>query len=93
MTVMSVRMRREPPRFRVVHVRGVELVEPCMVRVTLAGRSWRVSRSTSPRRASGCSCPSPPRRELVMPTWTGNEFLLADGQRPVIRTFTPLLLG
>src|SRR5207244_3437292 len=25
----------------------------------------------------------------VMPTWTGNEFLLPDGRRPTIRTFTP----
>src|SRR5437762_14058928 len=24
-----------------------------------------------------------------MPTWTGNEFLLPDGRRPTIRTFTP----
>ena len=27
--------------------------------------------------------------ELVVPRWNGNEFLLADGSRPVIRTFTP----
>lgn len=24
-----------------------------------------------------------------MPTWNGNEFLLPDGERPVLRTFTP----
>ncbi len=24
-----------------------------------------------------------------MPTWNGNEFLLPDGRRPTIRTFTP----
>lgn len=28
-----------------------------------------------------------------MPTWDGNEFLLADGSRPAIRTFTPLGAG
>jgi NADPH-dependent ferric siderophore reductase len=27
--------------------------------------------------------------ELVMPNWTGNEFRMSDGRRPVIRTFTP----
>ena len=26
---------------------------------------------------------------LVMPGWNGNEFLRADGTRPIIRTFTP----
>jgi NADPH-dependent ferric siderophore reductase len=26
---------------------------------------------------------------LVVPTWNGNEFLLPDGSRPVIRTLTP----
>jgi NADPH-dependent ferric siderophore reductase len=25
----------------------------------------------------------------VMPTWNGNEFLLPDGRRPALRTFTP----
>lgn len=30
-----------------------------------------------------------PDGELVMPTWDGNEFLLPDGRRPAIRTFTP----
>jgi NADPH-dependent ferric siderophore reductase len=34
--------------------------------------------------------PSPGSRDLVIPTWNGNEFLLADGTRPTIRTFTPL---
>ena len=27
--------------------------------------------------------------ELPTPTWSGNEFLLPDGRRPTIRTFTP----
>jgi NADPH-dependent ferric siderophore reductase len=29
-------------------------------------------------------------RDVVIPTWNGNEFLLADGSRPVIRTLTPV---
>ena len=34
--------------------------------------------------------PSPGERELVVPGWNGNEFLLPDGTRPLIRTLTPL---
>lgn len=30
--------------------------------------------------------------ELVIPEWNGNEFLLPDGNRPALRTFTPLRL-
>jgi len=33
--------------------------------------------------------PTPGSNELVMPAWNGNEFLLADGSRPAIRTLTP----
>jgi NADPH-dependent ferric siderophore reductase len=33
--------------------------------------------------------PSPATGDLVIPTWNGNEFLLPDGQRPILRTFTP----
>lgn len=31
-----------------------------------------------------------PTRDLVVPEWNGNEFLLPDGSRPPIRTLTPL---
>jgi NADPH-dependent ferric siderophore reductase len=33
--------------------------------------------------------PSPGSDELVLPAWNGNEFLLADGSRPLLRTLTP----
>jgi NADPH-dependent ferric siderophore reductase len=33
--------------------------------------------------------PSPGSRELVYPAWTGNEFVLPSGERPLIRTLTP----
>lgn len=33
--------------------------------------------------------PSVDRDPLEIPRWNGNEFLRADGSRPVIRTFTP----
>lgn len=31
-----------------------------------------------------------PGELFVLPEWTGNEFLLADGRRPALRTFTPV---
>lgn len=31
----------------------------------------------------------PTAGELEIPTWSGNEFLLGDGTRPIIRTLTP----
>jgi NADPH-dependent ferric siderophore reductase len=34
--------------------------------------------------------PSPGAPDLVIPKWNGNEFLLAHGERPTIRTFTPI---
>jgi NADPH-dependent ferric siderophore reductase len=33
--------------------------------------------------------PSSGTSELVIPEWNGNEFLMADGTRPALRTFTP----
>jgi NADPH-dependent ferric siderophore reductase len=33
--------------------------------------------------------PSPGAGQVVVPAWNGNEFLLPDGQRPILRTFTP----
>ena len=33
--------------------------------------------------------PPPGHRQIVMPTWSGNQFDLRDGSRAPIRTFTP----
>jgi NADPH-dependent ferric siderophore reductase len=63
---------------------------PCMVRVTFAGPELEGLVVDQPAASARLLLPLPPTRELVVPTWTGNEFLLPDGQRPVIRTFTPL---
>ena len=45
--------------------------------------------------SSGGPLPGAPLRAtaLVIPTWNGNEFLLPNGQRPIIRTFTPRGVG
>jgi NADPH-dependent ferric siderophore reductase len=60
-----------------------------MVRVTLAGAELTGLPVPEPAASIRLLIPSPGRSELVMPEWNGNEFLLPDGQRPIIRTFTP----
>jgi NADPH-dependent ferric siderophore reductase len=85
----SMRLRREPPRFRRVAVRRVGQLSPRLVRVTLAGGELEGLTVDQPAASVRLLLPSPGADELVMPTWNGNEFLLPDGRRPTIRTFTP----
>ncbi len=61
-----------------------------MVRVTFAGPELGGLQVDEPAASVRMLLPSPGTTELVMPAWNGNEFLLPDGRRPVIRTFTPL---
>jgi NADPH-dependent ferric siderophore reductase len=61
-----------------------------MVRVTFAGPELGGLRVDEPAASVRLLLPSPGTTELVIPAWKGNEFLLPDGRRPVIRTFTPL---
>ena len=86
---VTARMRREPPRFRRVAVRRVEQLTPRMVRVTFAGSELEGLTVGHPAASVRLLLPSPGTTELVMPAWNGNEFLLPDGRRPTIRTFTP----
>jgi len=84
------RTRREPPRFRDVEVLAVQPLGPWMVRVTLGGPALQGFTVEEPAASVRLLLPSGPADELVRPVWNGNEFLLADGRRPVIRTLTPL---
>jgi NADPH-dependent ferric siderophore reductase len=86
---MTGRARREPPRFRRIAVRRIEPVSPRLRRVTLAGPDLDGLTVEHPAASVRLLLPSPGGHELVIPTWTGNEFLLPDGRRPTIRTFTP----
>ncbi|MGZ4689942.1 MAG: siderophore-interacting protein [Acidimicrobiia bacterium] len=86
---LPARIRREPPRFRRLETRRVEAMGPWMTRVTLTGAELEGLVVDHPAASVRMLLPSPGTRELVMPTWNGNEFLLPDGQRPIIRTFTP----
>ncbi len=84
----AVRLRREPPAFRPVTVEWVTPVTPRLVRVTVAGP--KLDGLVIDQPAASVRLLLPSGGELVMPGWNGNEFLLADGRRPVIRTLTPL---
>lgn len=85
----TARIRREPPRFRPVAVRKVEQLTPRMVGVTFGGAELEGLTVDQPAASVRLLLPSPGTKELVMPAWNGNEFLLPDGRRPTIRTFTP----
>jgi NADPH-dependent ferric siderophore reductase len=60
--------------------------------VTLAGDDLGGLRVDLPAASVRVLLPDPRSRELVVPVWNGNEFLLPDGRRPAIRTFTPSLV-
>ncbi len=88
-----VRVRREPPPFRHVVVRRVDHLTRRMIRVTFTGPDLEgltvEHPAASVRLLLPSPLPSPGAQKLVMPNWNGNEFLLSDGRRPTIRTFTP----
>lgn len=81
--------RREPPRFRRLELVNKESLGPRMVRITLGGDALEGFAVAEPASSVRLLLPSPGSNELVMPEWNGNEFLMADGSRPIIRTFTP----
>jgi NADPH-dependent ferric siderophore reductase len=91
-TPRTGRIRREPPAFRRVAVAGVTPLTPRLVRVTVGGPELDGLVIDQPAASVRLLLPSRGSKELVMPTWKGNEFLLPDGSRPTIRTLTPLRL-
>ncbi len=83
------RVRREPPRFRQVVLARFEPRTPRLVRITLTGDALVGMPAPDPAASVRLLLPAAPGAPLVIPEWTGNEFLLPDGTRPVLRTFTP----
>lgn len=83
----ELRTRREPPPFRNLTVRRTESVSPRMLRVILGGNELEGFSIDLP--AASVRLLLPTDGVLEIPVWAGNEFLLNDGARPVIRTFTP----
>jgi NADPH-dependent ferric siderophore reductase len=85
----STRLRREPPQFRRVTVRTVERRAPRLVRVVLHGPELVDMPVPEAAASVRLLLPTSGTSDLVIPSWNGNEFLLPDGRRPVLRTFTP----
>jgi NADPH-dependent ferric siderophore reductase len=85
----SIRLRREPPQFRRVVVVRARRLTPRLVQITLGGPELEGFTVAEPAASVRLLLPPPGRPTLVMPAWNGNEFLLPDGRRPTIRTFTP----
>lgn len=81
------RVRREPPPFRRVEVVFAERRTPHLLRITLGGPELEGLDPGLP--AASVRLLLPRGDELVVPKWTGNEFLHADGTRPALRTVTP----
>jgi NADPH-dependent ferric siderophore reductase len=91
------RLRREPPRFRIVSLLRREPITPRLVRCTFGGPELAGFSEPDPAASVRVLFPEPGTTELVMPVWNGNEFLLpgSDGGtrlRPFLRTFTPRVL-
>jgi NADPH-dependent ferric siderophore reductase len=82
-------LRREPPAFRRVTVGRTKDLTSRLRRFTLVGDELDGLVIDEPAASVRLLLPSPGVGKLVMPEWTGNEFLLPDGRRPLIRTFTP----
>ena len=80
-------LRREPPAFRRVGVDRISDLTPHLRRFTFAGDDLRGLVIDEPAASVRLLLPS--AGNLVIPQWNGNEFLLPDGRRPLIRTFTP----
>ncbi len=83
------RVRREPPPFRRVQVRSTSPLSERMVRIALGGEELDGFAIESPASSVRLLLPPPGANEIEMPTWTGNQFELATGERAPIRTFTP----
>jgi NADPH-dependent ferric siderophore reductase len=72
-----------------VNVLRTERLTPRLVRVTLGGAELRGLEVAQPAASVRVLVPRPDAAGLEVPEWTGNEFRLPDGTRPVIRTLTP----
>lgn len=81
-------LRREPPPLQPVTVAHRVELSPRLWRFTFAGLSELAV--GGPAASVRLLVPTPGTAELVIPTWNGNEFLMPDGSRPALRTFTPL---
>jgi NADPH-dependent ferric siderophore reductase len=84
-----IRVRREPDKFREARVTDLTRMSPYLTSVQLSGPDLEGFDRGLPA-ASVRLLVAELHRDVVIPTWNGNEFLLADGSRPTIRTLTPV---
>jgi NADPH-dependent ferric siderophore reductase len=87
---LSATLRREPPPFRHAEVARIEPRTRFLVRVTLAGPELVGLDPGLPAASVRLLLPETGADDVVLPQWNGNEFLAADGSRPLLRTLTPL---
>ncbi|MCH7789957.1 MAG: siderophore-interacting protein [Acidobacteria bacterium] len=85
----GVPVRREPPPFRRLRVQRVEALSPRMARIVLSGDELEGLEIDEPAASVRLLLPPPDGDRLVIPAWSGNQFVLPDGDRAPIRTFTP----
>jgi NADPH-dependent ferric siderophore reductase len=86
-----VRTRTPPPPLRPVQVISTEALSSRMLRILLGGDALD-GLVIDEIAASVRVVIAWPGEVFVLPEWNGNEFLLADGRRPALRTFTPVVL-
>ncbi len=84
------RLRREPPPLNPVVVADRIELSPRLIRLTFEGDGLCELVVAEPAASVRLLVPAPGTDDLVIPDWDGNEFLLPDGSRPALRTFTPL---
>jgi NADPH-dependent ferric siderophore reductase len=82
--------RRPPPPFLPASVAAREWLTPRLVRVSLEGARLKEFEVSQPASSVRVLLPRPDRPDtLELPTWDGNQFLMANGRRPILRTLTP----
>lgn len=86
----DVRTRRPPPPLLAIMLTERVELSPRMLRLSFEGDVIGDLAVPDPAASVRLLVPTPGTTDLVIPTWNGNEFLLPDGSRPALRTFTPL---
>ena len=85
----GTRLRREPPASRLAEVDATDERSAALLRVVLRGPALVGMPVPEPAASVRLLLPSLGTTDLILPTWNGNEFLLPDGSRPILRTLTP----